>query len=203
VQLLNAQAVDAAVLNLELAEIRVAASSATGGVALVLMDGDADSSIEDNNITGAVSLYGEPGTLKMTADDLHKASDLIKKGNLVFAAASTSFHFRNNLVSRIDVSEKTVSLLKGVNFNTTTTLGHVYRRCFITNNVFSGGNSVFVMDHLALTANSFDEDRLDAGNVIAKAAVYAGNYASNDIRLFSAAGAREKAANLMINIVDI
>lgn len=202
-QVLNTDTVDASLFQAEFAGVRGAALSATGAVALVLMDGEADTRIEDNNITGVVSLYGAPGTVKLTADDLHKASPVIKKGVPLFSDAVATFHFRNNQVSRIDVSDKTVSFLKALTFNTTATLGHVFHRSFITNNVFNDGLSVFVMDHLALTANSFEGDKIDAGSVFAKAAIYTANYAANPIKLFSAVGARERVANLIINIVDI
>lgn len=201
-QLLNNDAADAALLQAEFVTVRGAALSAASGVALVLMDGEADTRIEDNNITGVVSLYGAPGTVKLTTDDLHKASLLIKKVR-VFSAAVATLHFRNNQVSRMDVSEKTVAFLKGLTSSTTETLGPVFRGSFITNNVFSDGLSVFVMDHSALTANNFDDARVDAGSVIARAAIYTANYAATEIRLFSAVDKSQKAANLMISIVDI
>lgn len=177
---------------------------ATPGVAIVLIDGDAETWIEDNNINGVVSLYGAPGKVTLTAGDLHRLSAIVKNGRVVFANPVASLHIRDNVMYRLDVSGETIGLLKSATANKGATLEHAYRRCFVTNNVFSGGENVFVMDHLALTSNSFEqENELDVGSVIGNTAVYLGNHAPNGIRLFSAVPNKEKAANLTINIVDI
>lgn len=177
---------------------------ATPGVAIVLNDGDAETWIEDNHIAGVVSLYGVPGKVRLTPDDLHKLSAVLRKGGVTFADPVASLNVRDNVMYRIDASAEMVKLLKGVTPNKGGKIEHAYRRCFVTNNVFSGGDNVFVMDHLALTSNSFEqENKLDVGSVIGNTAVYLGNHAPNDIRLFSAVQSREKAANLLINIVDI
>jgi len=199
---LSAETVDAAALSRNLQSVRAAALRTTPGVAIALLDSEAETRIEDNQITGVVSLYGVPGKTSLTAGDIRNISAALKVGKLLFNDPTGNLHFRNNVVTRIDVSEETITLLKSVNPNTGGTIERPFSRCFFTNNVFSGNNSVFVMDHLALTANSFDDDKADAGTVIANGAIYTSNYATNDIRLFNVARANQKAANLLINVVD-
>jgi Family of unknown function (DUF6519) len=200
---LGTENVDAAVLAANLQSLRAATLRATPGVAVVLFDGEAETRIEDNQITGSVSLYGMPGKTVLTQAEIRTIAAALRVGKLVFNDPLANLHLRNNVVTRMDVSEETIALLRGVNPNTGGTLDRPFSRCFFTNNVFSAGNSVFVMDHIALTANSFDDNKTDAGFVIANGAIYTGNYATNDIRLFNAARASQKAANLLINIVDV
>jgi hypothetical protein len=83
------------------------------------------------------------------------------------------------------------------------TLDNLYRRSFFADNEFLGTDNDFVMEHVSLNANSFEREAGDAGNVIARFAIYVGNFSTDDIRLFNASVVNQKAANLNINIVDM
>jgi hypothetical protein len=81
-----------------------------------------------------------------------------------------------------------IATLKSLSPSPTNTrvLDGLFRRCFINGNAFSGGNNEFVMEHLALNSNTFEGFGAgDAGVVMGKVGIYVGNYAPNDIRLFS------------------
>jgi hypothetical protein len=112
----------------------------------------------------------------------------------------------NNKLYRFIVSEdlkkKLQSIVAGA--GGVIQLEGLYQRSFLTNNEFFGGDSDFVMEHLALNSNSFEkEGGLDAGSAIVRAGIYVGNFASDDIRLFNASQVNQKAANVTINIVDL
>lgn len=125
-----------------------------------------------------------------------------KADSLTFRESLANLQVRNNVIHRLDVSEETVKSLKGVTPSKPFALVRRYRRCFITNNAFRSGDNFLLMEHLALTSNSFDKHSgADAGTVVANAAIYVGNYAPDDIRLFNLSRTSERAANLTINII--
>ena len=190
---------DAAQLRANLEDIRLAALAAVPGVAIVLMDAEAETRIEDNQITGVVSLYGLPGSKTLTGAELNRLFDL-RFAKITFSDSLATLQIRNNVIFRMDVSEKTFAMLKALSPGGTTSLKRLYRRCFITDNDFGSGDNNLVMEHLALTSNSFEGQKRVA-IVIAKAATYVGNYAGDPKRvLFNAAQDSEKAANLAITI---
>lgn len=202
---LGASQVDESQLRANLADIRRTALRAVPGTAIVLMDAEADTWIEDNNIDGIISLYGVPGKSSLTKDEMTSISRRLKpesQGAFSISDSIANLQVRDNVMYRIVVSEDTISLLQAAAVGRANAISHLYRRCFITDNVFSGVNNNFVMEHLALTSNSF-EGSADAGLVIAVAAIYVGNYAPSNIQLFNAARSNQKAANLGINIADV
>lgn len=200
---LGEQAVDERLLRDRLGDIRAVALAMLPGTAIVLMDAEADTWIEDNNITGAISLYGVSGSANLTDDEMKLLSDGIKRGTLRFVNSLANLHVRDNILHRMNVSEATIALLKSFKPTAGATLERLYRRCFFTDNVFKASDNMFVMEHLSLTSNSFDR-RADAGVVVAQAAIYMGNYATDDIRLFIVAKrGLEEDLNHTINIVEL
>ena len=204
IRALGAQQADARLLRAGLAKIREAALSGALGVALVLTDAAAETWIEDNHINGVVSLYGDPGESGLTEEELRLIANAFTEGNLRFGDSRSHLHVRDNILYRVVVSEQIIALLKTINPDNGASLDLLYRRSFVHGNVFHGGNNVFVVEHLSLTSNSFElEGELDAGTVLANAAIHVGNFAPNDIRLFNLALGKEKVANLFIDIVDL
>jgi hypothetical protein len=194
---------DEQLIRARLVDIKLAGARGTPGTAIVIIDAEADTWIEDNNILGVISLYGEPGKTRLTIDQMQLLATGMARGRITFAASLANLQIRDNVIHRIDVSEE---LIKSLQTTATSPFNSIferlYRRCFITDNAIGGGNNNFIMEHLALTSNSFDlEQRLDAGMVFATASINVGNFAPNDIRLFILAPRREKAANLSINVV--
>ena len=86
----------------------------------------------------------------------------------------------------------------------------------MSGNAFSGGDNKFVVEHMALSCNTFERAGGDAGTTIGKTGIYLGNFAPDDIRLFSivvtniasqpittiAPNSLERNLNLVINIVE-
>lgn len=208
-QAFNAQPADEHLIRARLASIKAVAVRGEPGTAIVLMDAEADTWIESNTIEGVVSLYGEPGKEKLKDEEMRLLSAKLAQGGVRFSNSLANLQMLDNVIYRIDVSAQRIAFLKtlatpnGVGF-----IDGCYRRCFITDNAIGGGDNNFLMEHLALTSNSFERvivsDReVDAGMVVANAAITVGNYAPDDIRLFVVASTKERAANLVINIVDV
>jgi len=100
----------------------------------------------------------------------------------VFANSLAILQVRDNVIHCIDVSEKLISLLQTIATSPNgATLDRLYRRCFITDNAISGSLNNFVLEHLAVTSNSFElEQRQDAEMVVASAAISVGNFAPKE-----------------------
>jgi hypothetical protein len=195
--------VDAPLLRNRLGDIRLAAIATAPGTAIVLMDAEAETRIEDNDITGFISLYGAPGKGRLTQAQMKIVSTGLTRGSIQFTNSLASLHVRDNTLHRMDVSEEVMAFLNAFKLESGLSLNRHYRRCFFTDNVFKGGDSIFLMEHLSLTSNSF-EGRVDAGVVVVHAATYIGNYAPNDVRLFVAANkGLDKALNHTLNVVEL
>lgn len=190
------------VLQANLAAIRTAALAAVPSVAIVLTDAKADTRIENNRIAGVVSLYGPPATTTLKQQDLNLIDNALGRKGLVFAESLANLRIRNNALYRITVSEETVAALR-MTTGAQRNLTGFYRRCFVIDNAFTGGDNLLVMEQLALNSDTFErESNLEAGAVVASAASYIGNFASDDIRLFDATLVSEKVANVVIRIAN-
>lgn len=201
---LTADQVDPRALQASLNAVRAASFRAAPGVALVVTDAEANTWLEDNDIHGVVSFYGTPGDQKLTDANMKNIGTAFDQQNLEFVESQSQLNVARNNFYRFDISANLMSKLKSVAPGVKTSLSRLFRRSFISDNEFGGGNNNFVMEHAAFTANSFErEGSADAGIVVASRSIYVGNFAPDDIRLFNLFSATQKAANLLINIVDI
>lgn len=151
-----------------------------------------------------ISLYGVPAKLQVTQDQMKQIATALKTGRATFSRSLANLQVRDNIVSSMKISADIFRMLDAVASGNANTLERLFRRCFITGNVFKGGSNEFVMEHLALTSNTFDRvPDEDAGVVVADASTYVSTHAPDDIRLFNVSRASAKAANLVINIVDV
>jgi hypothetical protein len=181
----------------------VASTDSTPALAIALMDAEAETRIEDNFITGIVSIYGLPAAATLTQQQLTTVANALRSGALRFSGSLANFYLRNNTMYRLNVSQATIDKLRQPAGSQQPLTGF-YRRCFVTNNALSGGDNLLVMEHLALSSDTFDKEKtLDAGAVVAAAAIYVGNFAPAETRLFNATAASDKVGNLGINIVNV
>ena len=200
---LSGASINPASIQASLEDIR-AAFQVVPGVALVIADAEADTWIADNEISGVVSFYGDPGPGKLTVDNMKNIALALRQGRVTFAPSQSQLHFGKNKVYRIDVSAPLKDKLRNIvaGAGGAVPIESVYLRSFITDNKFSGSDNNFIMEHLSLNSNSFEKEAGDAGNAILRAGIYVGNFSTDDIRLFNASLANQKIANLTINIVD-
>ena len=132
-----------------------------------------------------------------------KIRELIKRGTITFLATTGTLSFRANQLTRLLVSDVLVASLKKLVVDGKGNIEGIYRTTFLSENVFAAGPNQVVSQELALESNSFERvEQVDAGTVIGRSAVFLGNRAANDIRLSNVTARSEKAANLLLNIVD-
>lgn len=171
------------------------------GTALLILDGGADTIIENNRITGAVSLYGRGGT-----NDLNHP--LLRKNRKVFITR-TEFsddghllHVRNNTFTRWMVADSlVVSMEKILTVVGSVKMDGVYRKAFFTDNVFNGGPNLFLAMDLFLTSNTFLQTNKPAGGSVADTAIYTGNHSRAEILLYDFTTRSADAANLGIEVL--
>jgi hypothetical protein len=159
----------------------------------------------NNSFSGVVSFYGDPGPTKLTGDNMKNIATALRAGRLSFVSSQSELHVSNNRLYRMTISAPLKDKLRSISAGAggAVTLDSLYRRSFFADNEFLGTDNDFVMEHVSLNSNSFEREAGDAGNVIARFAIYVGNFSTDDIRLFNASVVNQKAANLNINIVDM
>ena len=185
--------------------IRDIAVKTVPGTSVAFADGDAATLLADNEILGVVSVYGMHGKTDLTADDLKKLGGLVREGAIVLSASHGNLQVRGNRVTRFVVAEDLVKKIKELLADRKGPLEGVYGKGFLSDNVIDAGANQWVTKHAVLTSNSFGllREKEDAGTVLADSAVYMGNHAPGDIRLFNVSRSNAKAANLTVNIVDV
>lgn len=201
---LAAKEQDAELLALSFDRFRAARALASPGLALVLTNSSYSAVVENNSITGTVSLYGPPGKDDWTIEETKKLGELIKRGTITFLETTGTLRFRANQLTRLLVSDALVAEVKQLMVDGKGNIEGICRTTFLSENVFAAGLNQAVSQELALESNSFERvEQVDAGIVIGRSAVFVGNRAANDnIRLFNVTARSEKAANLLLNIVD-
>jgi hypothetical protein len=157
-------------------------------------------------VVTVISLFD--GAPSLTEDDLRRLAPFFHEGGFPFVNCRTDLHVRDNVIYRLVVSGQLISVLKAPDTNTGARLERLYRRCFINGNVFRGVQNSLVTEHLSLSSDSFegesgDQRLVQAGAVVAHAAIHVGNYAPHEsIRLLNLARRRDVAANALITVVD-
>jgi hypothetical protein len=200
---LEATPVTAAQLAADLAHIWATAAQASLGTALFIDDGAAETEIAGNELIGTLGLYGEPDNQVLNVDQVKNLQTMLTQGRLTLVPASGTLHLRDNRLTRVTLSKDLMGQLAAATpAGPPLRLTGLYRFGFATDNVVDAPGSCILAPHLALTANEFDTND-DIGSTISDSAVYTGNHAPDDVRLFSVARSRALAANLTINIVAV
>jgi hypothetical protein len=203
---MSAVTVDPKVIAESLAGIRAAAIGAAPGLALVIAGKGAGATITDNDITGVTSLHGVPGATVLTAAELKVLSSLIKEGLINSADSDGTLQMHTNRLSRVTLGDAMIKTIKEAlqakPAELPGKLAGIYTEAFFSRNVIELGDSLFLANTASFTTNRFEESRGDLGSVFADSAVYVGNSAPNDVRLFNCSRVSQKAANMVINIVD-
>lgn len=180
-----------------------AAAAAPAGSALTLLDFDAAAILSDNQIQGIVSLGGPPAAKPLTERDLKNLGGLLKTGAVQFAASAGTLHLRGNTILQLAGGEPSITALRkiieggGGSFP-------VWASAHFTDNIIELGANYFSARHLSLNTTRFLEVREDLGAAVAHSAIYMGNSADNDVRLFSLSVVGPAlAANQGLNIVAL
>jgi hypothetical protein len=203
---LSAQSPDPNITADHLEDIRKASVRAVAGTALVLLnpggetlpqtiltlDEDDFVLLEDNEITGAVSLYGFPGESSLNADELKRLEALLKENQLLMLGLMGHFQLRGNRLTRLVPGENVVQALeKAIQGDGGSRVFYsLFGSCLLSDNLFDGSRSLLVGQHVSLGTNvfSFTADPIPqgtpavgpppqlAGTAVSRAAAYVGNH---------------------------
>jgi len=100
IQLINVQKPNVALIQGALRAIRDMAVRHDAGIALVLMDAEAETLLDHNVISGSVGLYGMPPAKSLGRQQLDKLNKSMKKG-ASFEASTGVLTLRNNRLNRL------------------------------------------------------------------------------------------------------
>jgi hypothetical protein len=177
----------------------------------------ADTSLESNDIVGAVSFYGVPGETELAGNvlDTKALTELGKKirraesPKITISEAFGTLHVLNNKLTRLVVAKDMIIELRRKAFSQSSEqIVGVYGRSFITNNVFAGESNVLLAYHHSLNSNAFNsgarENTNAAHKVIGDSVILLGNYApATGIELINISRVNQKSANLTLAITDL
>jgi hypothetical protein len=178
-----------------LTNIRSASINASPAMAIAILDGQADTYIEDNIILGVVNLYGSI-IGPMPDQDMEFIKSLAGINTAEMKTTSSDLHMSGNRIARVQIDESFLfAVKKGM---------QLYRKLLVANNVIELGQNVIAGKDTLFTSNSFVDENSIAGVVISNSAIYVGNHAVNKkILLYNISSTpSEKAANV-VDIVDI
>jgi hypothetical protein len=166
--------------------------------ALAIADGNAETLVEDNVVVGYLTLYGpsiEDAALR--AGDLKQLHAMLATGRGELAAGSGTINVPGNRISRVTLDEGTLDAIRSGIGQDRIRLGGLFRGIHLTDNTISPGQNLLLAGTVELTGNQFDPVRTDVGGVIGESALYTGNAAPAECRIFHAAIRRADAANLL------
>jgi hypothetical protein len=171
--------------------------------ALAITDANADTVIENNKIDGVVGLYGIPTSKGLNQEDLDKLRNLTKEKGMKYTGRDKILQLRGNRIIRLVIGDFMTARIREVINAGGTEIKGVYKSSFFTENVIEGVNNQIASGHLAVCSNDFENAASDIGMTLSNSAIFMGNYAPNDVRIFSLSNRLNKdAGNLVINIVD-
>jgi len=199
---LSARTVNKELLLAEIKNIRRVDLVTSPGNAVAIMDGDADVALENNDITGVVSLYGLHVKAELKEDELKILGALIKHRAVVLIGSTGRLQMLNNRFTGLFVADDLINRIREIIKAEKGTLESIFKDSFINDNLIDGGQNQFVSQHMFLNSNSFATGDPLAGTAITDSVVFIGNQANKEIRLNNVSQDNQKAANLKIDIRD-
>jgi len=149
------------------------------GTAIIILDAQANTLIENNRVEGTIVLYGKDA---LADQDFQKLASSVDK----FPFTEAILHVTGNRLGPLRAAPEMRA--------------NVFRCAFFTDNLLEGNDNQIAARHVSLISNSFKTNQGDFGRVGAFTAVYTGNHAFEDFRLFNDAHAAKGVANIGINI---
>jgi hypothetical protein len=178
--------------------------------------------VENNVISGIISLYGPPPREEITNARLNKTlRDSLRNRSVRLSGLSGNVHLRNNHLTRVLIASGLVSMLDGL-AGTRGALGTLFKSLHVTDNVIDGQYNLFVAQHVSLASNNFtldayrprvsgpgdDDVSFEFPNtVIADSAVYTGNHGQSrspnftiQVTIHDTTRVSERVANLELTV---
>ena len=175
---LSPQPADRATVIGHLDDIRRAALRSRPALALVLEPAAGDVTLVDNQIVGLVSVYGEPGELDLTPEDMPYLARRASHGDFTFVPDAGRLSVVRNEVSRLVLADQMVRQLKpltNVQVPRKDEIQGVFRAAYVAQNLFTAGRNRVLAQDVRLSDNVLEPVDTDLGAVIADTATYVGN----------------------------
>jgi hypothetical protein len=179
---------------------RNADSAECQSIAIDIMCGDADLTMEDNEVIGLVRLYGTKPEVYLVKENLEMLKTHIDQLKLIGRGV---LRLRGNRLDRMVVSGDVVERLANwlENQGATININDLFQTIFLTDNIIANGLNQWMACDVRMTSGRFDM-KGDLGWVIAKTAIYMGNSTQSALaELFDFTTSSKEAANLNISII--
>ncbi len=185
-----------------LSAIRAAAAVSPAGLALTLLDFEAEALLSGNQIAGVVSFGDSPATRPLPDAALKPLAALINKGQIQITPSAGRLHLSGNAILQVAPDRTSIAALRQALDDGKGTVP-VWASAHLTDNIIGRGENYLVAHHVSLNATRFPRLSEDAGVVVAGTATYVGNSANNDGRLFSLTrlSPPAQAANQVLSII--
>ena len=202
---LSQEKTDAELLASALYRVRRFATMPRPATAVTILTARAATILENNDIEGFLSFYGLPAKKSLTEDELTDLTELIKELNLKFIPTQNNLQLRNNRLTRVVISQEMIETIRFFINHEEGELQGIFDTALLTNNIIELPDNHFVAKGHSLNSTRFDFGQMsgDAGFVLGENAVYVGNYAPDDFRLFNLTQQATEAATLGLNIVGV
>ena len=162
---------------------------AAPGLALVLTTQNA--LLENNSITGTVSLYGRPGLDDLNPDEFKRLGEALSKNPSVFSAARGTLHLRGNRLTRLTIAESSVEQIRGFLANPGGGIAFdlIFKLSFLSDNKIDSNGNQFLADQFSFNANSFSHlsksDNHLVGWAVSNSALFMANQAPLVLGMFT------------------
>ena len=182
-------------------EVNLIAVPAT---AIVLWDNLADTTIENNTITGKLSIYGRFDCgIEIPNIELEKFAARIvgsKEGvkAITFSESGGTLRINNNQLTCLIVGSSLSENMNAILSGKSDEFSNIYRLSFITNNSIKSGVNQFVTKYLIFNFNSLDlPSKSRDGPIISEDAIFVGNRALEGVNIVNISKRPGKSANLV------
>lgn len=163
-------------LQRELIDLRAALLRSEASLALVLLAEGGHAEVTGNRIVGELALYGKPGEVELTDDQLQILRRNMASGAAVLESRDESLLLARNQISRLRVGGDLIIRLREGQGE----VPGLFRTARLTDNVFTLGDNDFVCVEATLSGNRFVAGEPRIATVIGRAAFYFGNHGPND-----------------------
>lgn len=153
----------------------------TPGLALVLTSEDA--LLENNSITGTVSLYGPPGQTDLNLDELKRLGSVLSEHPSVFSLSRGTLHVRGNRLTRLTIAEGLVRQIRDFigNPGGNMAFDSIFKLSFLSDNKIDRNGNKFLGEQFSFNANSFShlgqQENQMAGWAVSNSALFMANQA--------------------------
>ncbi len=186
-----------------------------------ILDQDDGCLLENNDIVGILSLYGQPADIafvdeQLNVDILQRIGSRLKENQLRFSNNFLgTLQLRGNQLVRVAVAREIVAALREAALadGFVTFPFDLFSRFQWGDNVFEGGRSLLVCRHLTLHGNEFTQFAQPtatpgatanqpnvAGTIVADSTVYLANHGTGNMTLLNRSRLMEQVANQELSI---